>query len=143
MLRRLLTVVLAGLLAISWLAAPAGASWAASSPGSVAAQSTTVAPPTGFTATCVSALLSAGVNTSWTASTSSFVTTYEVRWGPTEAAPTSTKIVSAPTTSTTITIPLGTSVITVRAVRTNWHSVNSAPVSRSVASVLFVGLTCG
>ena len=138
MLRRLAVVALLGLLAITWPAAPADASWPTTSSGTETAKSTEPAPPTNFSALCASPALSSIVNVSWTASSSPWVTGYEVRWGATAGAPTQTRTVTSPGT---INVGIGVWVITARAVYMNWRSANTPSFTRTVTGVL-VPLTC-
>lgn len=139
MFRRLLTLVLAGLLAISWLAGPAGASWAAAGTGSVIAKSTTVAPPASLTATCFTQVLTMKIRLDWPASASPWVASYEIFGGPTGNTPTLQGTTTAPTvTFNTDGLVLGSYTYTVRAVYLNWHSASSPSASRTVLA----GLLC-
>ncbi len=140
-LRRTAAIALLGLLATTWSAAPASAKWAASITGSGQARGAPIAAPTGLTATCVSPLLSPSIRLDWTASTSSFVTQYEVQWGTTSGSPSNT---SGLITGTTFTQSYGggTWYFTVRSTKGAWRSASSNQVSRTVTTILFVGLAC-
>jgi hypothetical protein len=141
-LRRLAVVALLGLLAITWPAAPASAKWVGSSTGIGRARATTPAAPTGLTATCVSPLLSAQVRLDWTASASPWVTQYEVQWGTTAGSPTNTSPTLITGVTTTMTMGGGTWYFTVRATKGSWRSASSNEVSKSITSILFIGLAC-
>jgi hypothetical protein len=126
-----------GLLAITWLAAPAGAKWAATASGSGAAQSTTLAPPPTVTASC--GLLRASVKLDWTASPSPWVTQYEVRWG-TSADPQGNATLVTGLTFTTPGLATGTWYFTVRSTKGAWRSTATAsnPASKVILVVVIL-----
>ncbi|MDP1818446.1 MAG: hypothetical protein Q8K58_00955 [Acidimicrobiales bacterium] len=139
-MKRSLVLALLGLLATTWLAAPADARWASSSPGSARALSTTVGAPGTVSATC-GLLLDATVKVDWAASTSPWVTQYEVLWGTNSASPSRVDLVTG-RTFTTPALSTGTWYFTVRSVKGAWRSPVSNQVSKSVSSVLFLGVVC-
>jgi hypothetical protein len=117
-----------------WLAAPASAKWASTSSGSGAAASTTIAAPGNATATCNS-LLAASVKLSWPASSTPWVTQYEVRWGTNASAPTGSSIVTG-LTFLSPALATGTWFFTVRSAAGAWRSPVSNQPSRVIAIVL-------
>jgi hypothetical protein len=133
--------------AVVWLlaASPAGATpttgWASSSSGAAAAQATVVAPPGTLTATC-SVLLSAAVQLDWLASASPFAS-YEVRWGTTSGGPyTTSSGIVAGLSYTTPGLGAGTYYFVVRSAATSWRSSDSNQQSKTVVSILGLGLLC-
>ena len=137
---RVLVLALLGLSAIAWPAAPAHAQWASSSPGSARALSTTIAAPGTVTASC-GLLLDATVKLDWAASPTPWVNQYEVRWGTHQGAPSRTDVVTG-TTFTTPALGVGTWYFSVRSVQGAWRSPSANQVSRSVVSILFLGVLC-
>jgi hypothetical protein len=130
------------LLAIVWPGASAEAAWSKSVAGNSGGRTATIAAPTGLTAQC-GLLLDPTVDLSWTASTTPWVDGYEVRWGTSSGNYTVSQSVAAnQTTYSTPALGLGTYFFAVRAKRGNWRSGNSNEVSKSVVSVLFLGLVC-
>ena len=136
-MKRSVASVVLGLLAIAWLAAPAGASWASTGAGSAAAKSTTVAAPGTLTLTC-NGLLAASIKADWVASATPWVTQYEVRWGTSPASPTGSSLVTG-LTFTTPALAIGTWYVTVRSAQGGWRSPTSNQPSRLIISVLGVG----
>lgn len=140
MLRRVAIVVIAGLLTTTWSAAPAGAVWASTPAGTAQARSTAPSAPGPLTAAC-GLLLNATVKLDWSASSTPWVTQYEVRWGTNPAAPTNSQLVTA-LTFTTPALGIGTWHFTVRSAKGTWRSLPSNQPSRTVASVLGLGIVC-
>ncbi|MGH9000405.1 MAG: hypothetical protein ACRDY7_13580 [Acidimicrobiia bacterium] len=126
--------LLAGLLAIWWPAAPAGASWASTAAGPGTAQSTTISAPSGLSSDCGLGLLSAKVTLAWTATSTSWADGYEVRWGTAPGAYSHSGTPS-PASATSFTSPnlaAGTYYFVVRATKGNWRSAHSNEVSRGI-----------
>jgi hypothetical protein len=134
--RHLVSVAL-GLLVVMRLAAPASASWGANASGSSGARSTTVTAPGALTVSC-SSTLAASLNADWVASSTPWVTQYEVRWGTNPASPTGSSVVSG-LSFTTPALGLGTWYVTVRAAKGAWRSPPSNQPSRLIISVLGAG----
>lgn len=139
MIRRVVPFLL-GLSVAMWPAAPAGAAWAGASAGQARAAATAAAAPGTTTASC-NLLLAASVKVDWAASPSPWVADYEVRWGTNAAAPSQSAIVSG-TTFSSPALGLGTWYFSVRSVKGAWRSAPANQVSRSIVSVLGVGLAC-
>lgn len=138
---RIAVLLLALLAFLSGPVAPAGASWASSAAGSATATATTLAPPTSLAGSC-STVLSAAVDLRWTATTAAWATGYELRWGSAPGSYSTTVSVTA-TSYTTPALGAGTWYFAVRAVKSAWRSPDSNVVSKTVTSVLGIGLTCG
>ena len=131
------------LLAIVWPGASAEAAWSKSISGSSGGRTATIAAPTNLVAKC-GLLLDPTVDLTWTASTTPWVDGYEVRWGTSPGNYTVSHSVPANQLSySTPALGLGTYYFVVRAKRSNWRSPNSNQQSKSVTSVLFIGLLCG
>lgn len=121
-------------------AAPAGA-WTSSSSGTASAQATTVLPTGSATASC-NLLLSASVQVDWGASASPFAS-YEVRWGTTAGGPyPSSSGVLPGLTYATPALAAGTYYFVVHSAAGSWRSAASNEVSKTVVSVLGLGLLC-
>lgn len=131
---RCVAILVLGLSAILWLAAPASARWGTTATGSAAAAATTVAAPGNATATCNS-LLAASIKLTWPASSTPWVTQYEVQWGVSPASPTGSAVVTGLTFNSPA-LGLGTWYFTVRSAVGVWRSPASNQPSRLVVSVL-------
>lgn len=136
-MKRALAALVLGLLAITWLAAPAGAKWTSTAAGSVTVKSTTLAPPPTVTSSC--GLLRASVKLDWTASPSPWVTQYEARWG-TSPDPQGNATLVTGLTFTTPTLSTGTWYFTVRSTKGAWRSTATAssPASKLIVIVLIL-----
>jgi hypothetical protein len=139
--RRFVALLVAGLLATSWLAPPAGAQWASSSTGSAIARAVpNLLPPASLTATCASPLLGQPrVTLTWPPSATPGTTQYEVRFG--------TSSLGAPqivTETTFVTGNLGTGTwnFAVRTAAGTWRS-SAVTATATVISIVFVGVACG
>ena len=130
------------LLAVVWPGASAEAAWSTSVAGPSGGRTATITAPTGLTATC-GVLLDASVDLSWNASTTPWVDGYEVRWGTSSGNYTvSHSVAGNQLTYTTPGLSLGTYYFSVRAKRSNWRSAHSNEVSKSIVSILFLGVLC-
>lgn len=101
---------------------------------------TTPAPPGTASASC-GLLLAASIKVDWSASASPWVTQYEVRYGTNAGNPTQSAIVTG-TTFTSPNLGLGTWYFTVRSVKGSWRSATSNQVSKTVVSILGLGVLC-
>jgi hypothetical protein len=120
----------------------ARAAWASTSSGTGAARATSLAGPGTTTSSC-SPLLSASVDVTWGASASGW-TSYEVRWGTTSGGPyPNTSGVVGGLSYATPALGVGTWYFVVRSAKGGWRSADGNQVSRTVVSVLGVGLVCG
>jgi hypothetical protein len=122
------------------VAGSAEASWTTTASGSATATSAAISPPTGVAGSC--GVLSASVRLDWTASTSSWTDGYEIQW---RRSPSPTYTNSATVTGVTYTTPAlsgGTYFFLVRATKGAWRSSNVTEVSKSIVSILGLGLVC-
>ncbi len=132
-------------LGLSFLSGPqaqAGASWASTAPGSATARATTLAAPGTLTATC-NPLLSASVQLDWGASSTPWADGYEVRWGAASGGPypNSSGVVVGLTYSTSP-LAAGTHHFVVHTTKGAWRSAPSNQVTKTIVSILGVGLVC-
>jgi hypothetical protein len=136
MRRRSSVLFLLGLLILIRSAAPAAASWSGTVHGSASAKSTTITAPGTLSASC-NLLLSGSVRLDWQASSSPWVTQYEVQYGTNASSPSQSVLVTGLTFSSP-TLSLGTWYFTVRSAKGTWRSATSNQVSK----VLVLGLVC-
>lgn len=128
------------LVAPAWPGTEAAASWGATGTGTARASSSAMAAPGTASASC-GLLLQASVKVDWSASATPWVTQYEVRYGTNPSSPTQSALVSG-LTYTSPALGLGTWYFTVRAAQGSWRSATSNQVSRTVVSVIGLGVLC-
>lgn len=120
------------------LAAPAGAAWGSAAGGSATGRAAALTGPSAPAATC-DVVLDAAVTVTWTASSTTWASGYEVRWGTTSGGPypNSSGVVSG-LTYTTPALGLGTYYFVVHSAKESWRSAPTAQVSRTVIIVLIL-----
>jgi hypothetical protein len=139
--KRAVPVVLAAVAAIAAFAVgigpqPTDASWTTTKTLAVTATAVLPAAPTGLTCGAGSGLLAAAVPFTWTAPPGTTPSGYTLKWtGITSGSST------WPTTSGSITAPIGTVTVSVYADYGGWQS-SAGTQTRSVTGVTFVGWTC-
>lgn len=134
--------LLAGLVAMGCMVAPAHARWSSPAAGTATAMSATLAAPANLIATCggVLGLASRTVRLTWDASPTPWKDGYEVLSGAAAGSYTPIATTTALTYDATG-LSVGTHHFTVRATKANWRSLGAADVHKKIS--LLVVYSCG
>ena len=120
------------------LATPALAAWTTSATGSATAQSMSIAPPTGLSASC--GLVDASIKLTWTASASTWADGYKVSRGTSSGNYTVFVSLGNVLTYETPGLGTGTYYFTVQTTKGSWISTGATQVSKAIVLVVFVPL---